>query len=228
MGLLPPQGELRVQRAAPQQHHVPHGPAERLADEAVEEEVDGCVEHGQHVGQVVDQVDAPVPVNRRHVQVVDDHHRPGSPQHGEGGGDGQQHGRGLSQAAGRGRLGPALFPAALLSLPDPQRVDDQRVEDQKDAAGQEVDDDDVGPDKDGVQCCWRVAVPPHVRPPEEGQARRQRQHQDRRDDPPGPGRVADLPVEEGVAKRHVAVHGEGDGGPDGGVVGGKLGGADRV
>lgn len=31
-----------------------------------------------------------------------------------------------------------------------------------------------------------------------------------------------------MAQRHVAVHGEGDGGPDGGVVGGELGGADRA
>lgn len=162
VGLLPLQGLLGGQCAAPQQHHLPHGTAERLADEAVQEEVDGRVEHGQHVGQVVGQVDAPVPVNRRHMQVVDDHHRPGSPEHREGGGDGQQHGRGLPQAAQRHPHGPALVAAARLPLAEPQRMDDQRVQDQEDAAGQEVDDGHVGPDEDGVQRAGRVAVPPHV------------------------------------------------------------------
>lgn len=174
VGLLLRQSAPRVQRAPPEQQDVPHGAAEGLADEAVEEEVDGRVEHGQHVGQVVGQVDAPVSVDRGHVQVVDDHDGPGGPQHREDGGDGQQHGCGLPESPMRRRVRPELLPAALLPLSRPQRVDDQRVQHQEDAAGQEVDDGHMSPREDGVQRCGRVAAPPHVRPPEERQARRQR------------------------------------------------------
>lgn len=84
------------------------------------------------------------------------------------------------------------------------------------------------PYEDGVQRCGRMAVPPHVWPPEERHARCDRCCQDHPDNLPGSCRVADLPVEEGVAQRHVAVHSERYGGPYGSVVGCKLGDADRV
>lgn len=78
--LLLGQSAARVERRPPEQYDIPHGAAERLTDEAVEEEVDCGVEHGQHVGEVIGQVDAPVSMNSGHVQVVDDHDGSGRPQ----------------------------------------------------------------------------------------------------------------------------------------------------
>lgn len=121
-----------------------------------------------------------------------------------------------------------LFLTTLLPLPDPQGVNDQRVQHQEDAAGQEVNDSHMCPYEDSVHSCRRVAVPPHVRPPEEGHTRCQGQHQHHCDDLPSPLRVADLPVEEGVTQCYISVHGEGNSGPDGGVVGGEFSSADRA
>lgn len=92
------QSPSRIQWSTPEQDHVPDGPSERFTDEAVEEEVDGRVQHGHHVGQIVRQVDAPVPVNGGHVQMVDDHHGSGGPEHREDRGDGQEHCRGFSKS----------------------------------------------------------------------------------------------------------------------------------
>lgn len=71
-----------------------HG-AESLADEAVEEEVDGCVQKGQHVGNVGHDVHQPAVLDGRPIEVVENHDDAGGPQCGKDGGNGEQDGSGF-------------------------------------------------------------------------------------------------------------------------------------
>lgn len=71
-----------------------HG-AEPLADKAVEEEVDGCVQKGQHVGDIQHDVNQPRVLDGRSIEVVENHDDTGGPEGGKDGGDGEQDGSGL-------------------------------------------------------------------------------------------------------------------------------------
>lgn len=66
--------------------------AEPLADEAVEEEVDGCVQKGQHVGNVGHDVHQPAVLDGRTIEVVENHDDAGGPECGKDGGNGEQDG----------------------------------------------------------------------------------------------------------------------------------------
>ena len=87
-----------------------HG-AEPLADEAVEEEVDGRVQKGQHVGHIGHDVHQPAVLDGRPVKVVEDHDDAWGPERGKDGGDGKQDGSGLPRgvaAEAKSALPPEL------------------------------------------------------------------------------------------------------------------------
>ena len=184
---------------------------ESLADETVEAEVDGGVEHGHHVGHVQGQVDPPVVVDGGHVQVVEHDEGAGRPEEGEECGDAQEDGGALAH------LGPRPAPAPPL-----QPADYGQVGHQENATGDEIDNEAVGPLEHLVQRAGRVRVPPHVQPPVEGDASEQGSSKDSGDGPVGPAWGRGGPVAQGVAEGAVPVHREQDGDPDRGVVGSEL------
>lgn len=71
-----------------------HG-SESLADETVEEEVDGGVQKGQHVGHVGHDVHQPAVLDGRPVEVVENHDDAGGPERGKDRGYGEQDGGGF-------------------------------------------------------------------------------------------------------------------------------------
>lgn len=73
-----------------------HG-TEALADEAVEEEVDGCVQKSQHVGNIQHNVDQPRVLDGCSVEVVENHDDAGGPEGSKDRGDGKQDGSGLAR-----------------------------------------------------------------------------------------------------------------------------------
>lgn len=101
-----------------------HG-AEPFADEAVEEKVNGGVEQGQHVGDIGDDVDGPAVVDRRDVEVIQDHDNPRRPKDGKNGGDGKQDG---------GRFPSGIASQAEVALL-PKFVDDDGIQDEENRAG---------------------------------------------------------------------------------------------
>ena len=182
-----------------------------LADETVEAEVDGGVEHGHHVGHIQGQVDPPVVVDGGHVQVVEHDKGAGCPEEGEERGDAQEDGGALAHLGPRPALAPPLQPA-----------DDGQVGHQENAARDEIDNEAVSPLEHLVQRAGRVRIPPHIQPPVEGDASEQRSAEDSGDGPLGPARGRGGPVAQGVAQGTVPVHREQDGDPDRGMVGSKL------
>lgn len=90
-----------------------HG-AETLTDKAVEEEVDGRVQQGQHVGNIQHDVNQPRVLDGRSVEVIENHDDAGGPEGGKDGGDGEQDGSGLPRG---------IATKAEVALP-PELVDD--------------------------------------------------------------------------------------------------------
>lgn len=186
--------------------------AEPLADETVQEEVDGGVEQCQHVGHIGDNVDRPAVVDGRDIKVVKDHDNPRGPEDGENGGDDKQDGGGFPG-------GIASQPeVALLSKP----VDDDGVQDEEDGAGDQIDGEAVDPDEDVVNKRTCVVFLPDVRPPVIWDAGQKANNINTHNDFAGASGIGNHVVFEGMTDGDVPVDRERDSNPDGSMDGGEL------
>lgn len=173
-----------------------HG-AEPLADEAVEEEVDGCVEKGQHVGNIGHDVHQPAVLDGCPVEVIEDHDDARGPEGGKDGGNGEQDGGGFPCR---------VATEAEIALP-PEFVHDDGVQDEEDGAGHQVDGEAVNPDEHVMQGSADVVFGPDVGPPVVGNAGQEAGGVDADDDFPSAGWVGDSVILEGVTHSDVAVNG---------------------
>lgn len=172
-----------------------HG-TEALADEAVEEEVDGCVQKGQHVGNVQHDVDQPRVLDGCSVEVVEDHDDAGGPERGKDGGDGEQDGSGLPRG---------IATEAEIAL-SPKLVHNDGVQDEEDGAGHQVHGEAVDPDKDVMHGGADVVFGPDVRPPVVGDTGQEAGDVNTQNDFTGPGWVGNCVVFEWVTDGNIPVN----------------------
>lgn len=172
-----------------------HG-TEPLADEAIEEEVDGRVQKGQHVGNIGHDVHQPAVLDGCPVKVVEDHDDAWGPEGGKDGGDGKQDGSGFP-------CGVAT--EAKIALP-PELVHNDGVQDEEDGTGYQVHSEAVNPDKDMMHGRADVVFSPEVGPPVVGDTGQEAGDVNTYDDFPGSGWVGERVVLERVAYCNIPVN----------------------
>lgn len=172
-----------------------HG-AEPLTDETVEEEVDGCVQKGQHVGDVRHNVHQPAVLDGCPVEVIEDHDDAGRPKGGENGGDSEQYGSGF--ACG-------VAPETKIALP-PKLVHNDGIQDEEDGTGHQIHCEAVDPDQDMMQRGADVVFSPDVGPPVVGYAGQEAGDVNTDNDLAGTGWVRDRVVFERVTDSNIPVN----------------------